>query len=98
MNKIFSGRFLVKDSFLSWVPAIVFACVLISVFIANRYYAETKLREMNNLEREIKVLQKKYIDQKGEYQKATQMLEIEKRLEAKEVKIAKDRVKYKVFY
>ncbi|MDD2287270.1 MAG: FtsL-like putative cell division protein [Bacteroidales bacterium] len=98
VNSIIGGGFLVKGSFLSWMPAIIFSVLLIVLYISNRYYLETTLKEMDNLEIEINALQKKYSDQKGEYQKATQMLELEKRLEPIGVKVAKERIKQTILY
>lgn len=98
VNSIIGGSFLVKGSFLSWMPAIIFSVLLIVLYISNRYYLETTLKEMDNLEIEINALQKKYSDQKGEYQKATQMLELEKRLEPIGVKVAKERIKQTILY
>src|SRR5690554_2246192 len=98
VNSIIGGGFLVKGSFLSWMPAIIFSVQLIVLYISNRYYLETTLKEMDNLEIEINALQKKYSDQKGEYQKATQMLELEKRLEPIGVKVAKERIKQTILY
>lgn len=98
VNSIIGGGFLVKGSFLSWMPAIIFSVLLIVLYISNRYYLETTLKEMDNLEIEINSLQKKYSDQKGEYQKATQMLELEKRLEPIGVKVAKERIKQTILY
>lgn len=98
VNSIIGGGFLVKGSFLSWMPAIIFSVLLIVLYISNRYYLETTLKEMDNLEIEINALQKKYSNQKGEYQKATQMLELEKRLEPIGVKVAKERIKQTILY
>ncbi|MFV0500201.1 MAG: FtsL-like putative cell division protein [Bacteroidales bacterium] len=98
VNSIIGGGFLVKGSFLSWMPAIIFSVLLIVLYISNRYYLETTLKEMDNLEIEINALQKKYSDQKGEYQKATQMLELEKRLKPIGVKVAKERIKQTILY
>lgn len=98
VNSIIGGGFLVKGSFLSWMPAIIFSVLLIVLYISNRYYLETTLKEMDNLEIEINALQKKYSDQKGEYQNATQMLELEKRLEPIGVKVAKERIKQTILY
>lgn len=98
VNSIIGGGFLVKGSFLSWMPAIIFSVLLIVLYISNRYYLETTLKEMDNLEIEINALQKKYSDQKGEYQKATQMLELEKKLEPIGVKVAKERIKQTILY
>ena len=98
VNSIIGGGFLVKGSLLSWMPVIIFSVLLIVLYISNRYYLETTLKEMDNLEVEINSLQKKYSDQKGEYQKATQMLELEKRLEPIGVKVAKERIKQTILY
>lgn len=98
VNKIMGGGFLVKNSFISWLPAILFAVFLMVLYISNRYYMETTLKEMDRIEVEINAIQKKYSDQKGEYQKTTQMLELEKILEPKGIKIAKEKIKQTILY
>ncbi|MBP1630693.1 MAG: hypothetical protein H6Q15_1586 [Bacteroidetes bacterium] len=97
-KNLLDGGFLVKKSFLSFLPAILLGVVLIVVYIGNRYYIETTLKKMDNMQLEINALQKKYSDQKGAYQKTTQMLEIDNKLQAQGVKVSKEKIKQTILY
>ena len=87
------GSFLVRKGFLGWLPLILIGVVLIIVYITNRYNIEKTVREIDNLETEVSYLQKKYAGQKGVYQKLTQMLELEKVLKDRGIKVSKEEQK-----
>lgn len=87
------GNFLLRKGFLAWLPIILIGVVLIIVYITNRYNIERTVREIDKLEKEVNYLQKKHSGQKGIYQKQTQMLELEKVLEEKGIKVSKQEQK-----
>ncbi len=87
------GNFLVKESFINWLPVIFLVLILIIVYITNRYNIEKTAKEIDRLEKEVEQLQKKHSEQKGQYQKQTQMLELEKILAEKGIKVSKQEQK-----
>lgn len=87
------GSFLVKRGFLGWLPVILISVVLIIFYITNRYHIEGTVKEIDRLEREVSYLQKKHANQKGKYQKLTQMLELEKALKDRGIKVSKEEQK-----
>ncbi len=87
------GSFLVRKGFLGWFPLILIGVVLIIIYITNRYNIEKTVREIDKLETEVSYLQKKYAGQKGVYQKLTQMLELEKVLKDRGIKVSKEEQK-----
>ncbi|MBP6429159.1 MAG: hypothetical protein KA273_02045 [Bacteroidales bacterium] len=87
------GSFLVRKGFLGWLPLILIGVVLIIVYITNRYNIEKTVREIDKLETEVSYLQKKYAGQKGVYQKLTQMLELERVLKDRGIKVSKEEQK-----
>ncbi|MFA7081658.1 MAG: FtsL-like putative cell division protein [Bacteroidales bacterium] len=87
------GSFLVRKGFLGWLPLILIGVFLIIVYITNRYNIEKTVREIDKLETEVSYLQKKYAGQKGSYQKLTQMLELERVLKDRGIKVSKEEQK-----
>lgn len=87
------GTFLVKQGFIDWLPVIFLVLVLIIIYITNRYNIEKTAKEIDKLQVEIEYLQKKHSEQKGLYQKQTQMLELEKVLAEKGIKVSKEEQK-----
>ncbi|MDD2529762.1 MAG: FtsL-like putative cell division protein [Bacteroidales bacterium] len=87
------GTFLVKQGFIGWLPFIFLLLLLIILYISNRYNIEKTAKQIDKLETEIGYLQKKHSEQKGLYQKQTQMLELEKVLTDKGIKVSKQEQK-----
>jgi membrane protein insertase Oxa1/YidC/SpoIIIJ len=87
------GAFLVNQTFIGWLPVIFVVLILIILYITNRYNIEKTAKEIDKLETEIGYLQKKHSEQKGLYQKQTQMLELEKILAEKGIKVSKEEQK-----
>jgi|GEM_PF-1375042 hypothetical protein len=90
---IINGSFLVRKGFLSWVPFIFLAVVLIVIYISNRYSIEATVKEIDQLEQETDYLEKKSAEERGVYQKQTQMLQLEKQLEPQGVKVSREEKK-----
>ncbi|MDR0970918.1 MAG: hypothetical protein LBM25_00860 [Bacteroidales bacterium] len=93
ISNILNGKFLVGKRVLSLLPVIIVAVVLISIYINFRYSIERNIKEINKLEKEVEYLNKKHSEQKADYQKQTQMLELEKILIARGIKISKEEPK-----
>lgn len=63
---VLNGNFLTSDGMISLLPYIFFLSFLCLVYIANGYYAENKVREINNLGNELKELRSEYITTKSD--------------------------------
>ncbi|MCK9163625.1 MAG: FtsL-like putative cell division protein [Bacteroidales bacterium] len=92
-KSLIDGSFLVRRGFLGWLPVILIGVVLIIIYITNRYNIEKTVREIDKLEVEVSNLQKKHAGQKGVYQKLTQMLELERALKDRGIKVSKQEQK-----
>jgi hypothetical protein len=66
LTDIFNGNFLNSEGMLNLLPFIFFLTFLALFYIANGYYAENKVREINNLGNELKELRSEYITTKSE--------------------------------
>ena len=66
LNLIFSGTFLGNDSILKHVPFVLFLTALGIFYIANGYWADEKLIQVNKLDSQIKELRTEYIATKSE--------------------------------
>jgi hypothetical protein len=63
---VFSGNFLTRDNTVKQLPFIIFLCVMAMGYIANSYYAERTVREINKVINEIKELRSEYITTKSD--------------------------------
>ncbi len=90
VKNFIDGNFLLKKGFIGWLPVILFSVILILFYITNRYNIEKTVKEIDKLEKEVEYLQKKHSEQKGGYQKQTQMLELEKVLAQKGIKVSRE--------
>ncbi|MFA6200912.1 MAG: FtsL-like putative cell division protein [Bacteroidales bacterium] len=90
VKNFIDGNFLLKKGFIGWLPVILFSVILILFYITNRYNIEKTVKEIDKLEKEVEYLQKKHSEQKGCYQKQTQMLELEKVLAQKGIKVSRE--------
>lgn len=84
------GTFLVKQRFIGFLPLILLSVILIIIYITNRYNIEKTIKDIDKLQTEIEYLQKKHSEQKGAYQKQTQMLELEKILMERDIKVSRE--------
>jgi len=90
VKNFIDGNFLLRKGFIGWLPVILFSVILILFYITNRYNIEKTVKEIDKLEKEVEYLQKKHSEQKGDYQKQTQMLELEKVLAQKGIKVSRE--------
>lgn len=90
VKNFIDGNFLLKKGFIGWLPVILFSVILIIFYITNRYNIENTVKEIDRLETEVEYLQKKHSEQRGSYQKQTQMLELEKILSQKGIRVSRE--------
>lgn len=90
VKELINGTFLLKKGFIGWLPVILFVVILVIFYISNRYNIEQTVKEIDKIEAEVEYLQKKHSEQKGVYQNQTQMLELEKVLLERGVKVSRE--------
>ena len=61
LSSIISGRFLTREQSLRLIPFFLYLSFLAICYIANGYYAEAKVRQLNSLTNELKELRPEYI-------------------------------------
>ncbi len=66
LSKIFGGGFLSDERAIQHVPFILFLALIAILYIANGYYADDKIREVNRVSNEIKELRTEYISSKSD--------------------------------
>jgi hypothetical protein len=66
LSKIFGGSFLSDERTIQHVPFILFLAFIAILYIANGYYADDKIREVNRVSNEIKELRTEYISSKSD--------------------------------
>jgi hypothetical protein len=78
---VLNGNFLVGENMISLLPYILFMAFLALLYIANGYYAENKIREINNLGNELKELRSEYITTKSELMFKSKQSEVARSLQ-----------------
>lgn len=81
LSKVFGGSFLSNDRAVEMIPFILFLGVIAIFYIANGYYADDKIREVNKTSNEIKELRTEYISSKSDLMFVSKQSEIAKRVE-----------------
>lgn len=66
LSKIFGGSFLSDDRAVQHIPFILFLALIAILYIANGYYADDKIREVNKINNQIKELRTEYISSKSD--------------------------------
>jgi hypothetical protein len=61
LSSFMSGRFLTSDTTMRYLPFVLFIAFLGLCYIANGYYAQSKDRELDKLNGEIKELRSQYV-------------------------------------
>jgi len=61
LSSFMSGRFLTSDTTMKYLPFVLFMAFLGLCYIANGYYAQSKDRELDKLNGEIKELRSQYV-------------------------------------
>lgn len=82
LYSVFSGTFLTNESTLRHLPFILFLTLIAIFYIANGYYADDKIREVNKVSNQLKELRSEYISTKSELMFASKQSEVAKSAEA----------------
>lgn len=66
LSKIFGGSFLSDERAIQHIPFVLFLALIAILYIANGYYADDKIREVNKINNQIKELRTEYISSKSD--------------------------------
>ena len=78
LSSVFSGSFLTREKNIQHVPFILFLACLAIMYIANGYYADDKIREVNKVTNQLKELRSEFISTKSELMFASKQSEVAK--------------------
>lgn len=78
---VFSGTFLTNEKSLKHVPFVLFMALIAIMYIANGYYADDKIREVNRITNELKELRSEYISTKSDLMFVSKQSEVAKAAE-----------------
>lgn len=81
LSSVFSGTFLSNEKTLKHLPFILFLALIAIFYIANGYYADDKIREVNKISNQLKELRSEYISTKSELMFASKQSEVAKSVE-----------------
>lgn len=81
LSSVFSGTFLTNQKSLQNMPFVLFLACMALLYIANGYYADDKIREVNKLSNHLKELRTEYIFTKSELMFASKQSEVAKSAE-----------------
>ena len=76
---VLAGEFLSDRSF-RYFPFLLFLAFLASIYIANNYWAENKIRTANKMRKDLKEMRYEYITGKSELMEASKQSKISARL------------------
>ena len=82
---ILGGEMLSIGTF-RFFPFLVYIAFLAFIYIANNYYAEAKIRDINHLRKELKEINYEYITSKSKLEELSKQSQLAKRLEKKGIK------------
>jgi hypothetical protein len=75
---VISGSFLSKDFTLRFLPFVLYLTLIALCYIANGYYAENKVRQLNKLGNELKELRSEFIITKSDLMFLSKQSEVAK--------------------
>lgn len=81
LSSVFSGTFLTSENSIRHVPFILFLAFVAILYIANGYYADDKIREVNRINNELKELRSEYISTKSDLMFVSKQSEVAKSAE-----------------
>jgi hypothetical protein len=81
IQSLLNGSFLTREKALKLLPFLFFLALIGIMYIANIYYAEKKIREINGLRKELKELRYEYITEKSKLMYRSKQSEVAKALE-----------------
>lgn len=89
----FLGGDMIQSGTFRFLPYLIFVAVLAFIYIANNYYAEDKIRLINQHRRDLKQIRYEYITTKSELTSMTKQSQIGKKLSNKGIKESTDPIK-----
>jgi len=92
IREFFGGEMIQSGTF-RFLPYLIFVAVLAFIYIANNYYAEDKIRLINQYRKELKQIRYEYITTKSELTSMTKQSQIAKKLTNKGIKESVDPIK-----
>jgi hypothetical protein len=81
LNSVFSGTFLSNEKVLKHIPFLLFLSVIAILYIANGYWADDKIRQVNKLSSRLKELRSEYISTKSDLMFVSKQSEVAKSAE-----------------
>ena len=81
LSAVFSGTFLTNERTLKHIPFILFLALIAILYIANGYYADDKIREVNKVSNQLKELRSEYISTKSDLMFVSKQSEVAKSAE-----------------
>jgi hypothetical protein len=78
---VINGNFLTNKSSIKQAPFMLFLTVIALFYIANSYYAERKIRQINKINNELKELRSEYITSKSRLMFVSKQSEVAKTAE-----------------
>lgn len=81
LSKIFGGGFLSDERTMQHIPFILFLAFIAILYIANGYYADDKIREVNRVNNQIKELRTEYISSKSDLMFVSKQSQVAKAVE-----------------
>lgn len=81
LSKIFGGGFLSDERTTQHIPFILFLAFIAILYIANGYYADDKIREVNKVNNQIKELRTEYISSKSDLMFVSKQSQVAKAVE-----------------
>ena len=82
IQSLFASSRFSSESFVRYIPFLVFVGLLSMIYIANRHYAERTAREIDRLGRDVKEMNWDYKSLSAELMKMTTQTEIAKRVDS----------------
>ena len=78
LSSVFSGSFLTHEKNLKHLPFVLFLGLIALFYIANGYYADDKIREVNKISNQLKELRSEYISTTSDLMFASKQSEVAK--------------------
>lgn len=86
LQNVLGGGFLTREKALSLLPFLMFLAAIALFYIGNNYVAEKKIREIEDLNSELKELRYEYITVKSELMFLSKQSQVAKKLKATGIK------------
>ncbi|MDD5570763.1 MAG: FtsL-like putative cell division protein [Bacteroidales bacterium] len=86
-QSIIDGTFLTRENFVKQLPFLLFIVLIALCYIANTYYTEKMVREIDKTKNELKELRSEYITIKSDYMIKSKQSEVAKIIDEKNLGI-----------